>query len=162
MPTKSWKTTPKSGILMASESVFFFLCSPNCPKQPRTLFLFYKLFYPAISCKISVSNQLWILFWKIPQPWCPWSCSWLRLLLTNFFYFVTHTYIFFSFMQTSSEFWQQKFVCLAYNSFRQIVSIKVRKIQVKKALKSVQVSIQKLSPKKLKQSSKKPFLSDNI
>jgi hypothetical protein len=31
----------------------FFLCSPNCPKQPRTSFLFYKFFYPIVSAKVS-------------------------------------------------------------------------------------------------------------
>ena len=31
----------------------FFLCSPACPKQPRTSFPFYKFFYPTISAKIS-------------------------------------------------------------------------------------------------------------
>ena len=31
----------------------FFLCSPDCPKQPRTSFPFYKLFYPIISAKVS-------------------------------------------------------------------------------------------------------------
>jgi hypothetical protein len=32
------KTTPKSCIFMAFVS--FFLCSPDCPKQPRTSYLF--------------------------------------------------------------------------------------------------------------------------
>ena len=31
----------------------FFLCSPDCPKQPRTSFPFYKFFYPTISGRIS-------------------------------------------------------------------------------------------------------------
>ena len=31
----------------------FYLCSPSCPKQPRTSFPFYKFFYPTISAKIS-------------------------------------------------------------------------------------------------------------
>ena len=31
----------------------FFLCSPACPKQPRTSFPFYKLFYTTISARIS-------------------------------------------------------------------------------------------------------------
>jgi hypothetical protein len=31
----------------------FFSLQPNCPKQPRTSFPFYKFFYPAISGKIS-------------------------------------------------------------------------------------------------------------
>ena len=31
----------------------FFLCSPNCPKQPRTSFPFYIFFYPTISGRIS-------------------------------------------------------------------------------------------------------------
>jgi hypothetical protein len=34
----------------------FFLCSPDCPKQPRTSFPFYKLFYPIISAKVSDQN----------------------------------------------------------------------------------------------------------
>ena len=45
------KTTSKSCILMAVWS--FFLCSPICPKQPRTSYPFYKLFYATISCRIS-------------------------------------------------------------------------------------------------------------
>ena len=32
---------------------FFFLCSPDCPKQPRTSFTFYKFFYSIISGRIS-------------------------------------------------------------------------------------------------------------
>ena len=34
----------------------FFLCSPNCLKQPRTSFPFYELFYPTISGRISDSG----------------------------------------------------------------------------------------------------------
>ena len=45
------KNTTKSCILMAVER--FFLCSPDCPKQPRTSFPFYKFFYPTISDRIS-------------------------------------------------------------------------------------------------------------
>ena len=30
----------------------FFLCSPDCPKQPRTSFPFYKFFYTTISGRI--------------------------------------------------------------------------------------------------------------
>ena len=41
---------------------FFSLCSPDCPKQPRTSFPFYKFFYPTISGRISAST-LWI--WKV-------------------------------------------------------------------------------------------------
>ena len=51
-PQKVEKTTPKICILMAVGS-FFFLCCPNCTKQPRTSFLFHKLFYPTISGRIS-------------------------------------------------------------------------------------------------------------
>ena len=51
LPAKVEKTTSKSCILMAVGS--FFLCSPNCPKQPRTSFLFYELFYPIVSAKVS-------------------------------------------------------------------------------------------------------------
>ena len=35
----------------------FFLCSPDCPKQPRTSFSFYNLFYTTISCRISATWQ---------------------------------------------------------------------------------------------------------
>jgi hypothetical protein len=35
----------------------FFLCSPDCPKQPRTSFPFYKLFYPIVSAKVSEADQ---------------------------------------------------------------------------------------------------------
>ena len=35
----------------------FFLCSADCPKQPRTSSPFYKLFYPTISGRISVPNS---------------------------------------------------------------------------------------------------------
>ena len=31
----------------------FFLCSPNCPKQPRTSFPFYKFFYTTNSYRVS-------------------------------------------------------------------------------------------------------------
>ena len=35
----------------------FFLCSPDCPKQPWTSFQFYKFFYTTISCRISGWNK---------------------------------------------------------------------------------------------------------
>jgi hypothetical protein len=35
----------------------FFLCSPICPKQPRTSFPFYKLFYPN-SAKLSLLRMM--------------------------------------------------------------------------------------------------------
>ena len=31
----------------------FFLCSPDCPKQPRASFPFYKFFYTIVSAKVS-------------------------------------------------------------------------------------------------------------
>ena len=34
----------------------FFLCSPDCTKQPRTLFLFYELLYSTISGRVSGGN----------------------------------------------------------------------------------------------------------
>jgi hypothetical protein len=46
------KTTPISCILM--EVVF--LCSTECPKQPRTSFPFYKFFHPTISGRISAAK----------------------------------------------------------------------------------------------------------
>ena len=33
----------------------FFLCSPPCPKQPKTSFPFYKFFYQTISARISAN-----------------------------------------------------------------------------------------------------------
>ena len=36
----------------------FFLCSPDCPKQPRTSFPIYKFFYPTISGRISAWKSL--------------------------------------------------------------------------------------------------------
>jgi hypothetical protein len=36
----------------------FFLCSPNCLKQPKTSFPFYKFFYPTISGRISGFTDL--------------------------------------------------------------------------------------------------------
>ena len=50
-PPKVEKTTSKSCILM-EVGRFFFLCSHDCPKQPRTSFPFYNLFYITVSCRI--------------------------------------------------------------------------------------------------------------
>ena len=35
-----------------------FLCSHDCPKQPRTSFPFYKFLYPIVSAKVSDWNTL--------------------------------------------------------------------------------------------------------
>ena len=43
----------------------FFLCSPDCPKQPGTSFLFYKFFYPIVSAKVSDSTIVQNLYFKI-------------------------------------------------------------------------------------------------
>ena len=67
---------------------FFFLCSPDCPKQPRTSFPFYKLFYPIISGRISEETpflkfcKLWSFLnrdspvvhkcQKLGSYWCKW------------------------------------------------------------------------------------------
>ena len=48
------KNTPKSCILW--QLGVFFLCSTDCPKQPRASFPFYIFFYPSISCRISDPN----------------------------------------------------------------------------------------------------------
>ena len=50
-PQKVEKTNSKSCLFMAVGSCFF-LCSPACPKQPRTSFPFYKFFYTFIYAKI--------------------------------------------------------------------------------------------------------------
>ena len=36
---------------------FFFLCSPDCPKQLRTSFLFYKFLYAIVSAKVSALKR---------------------------------------------------------------------------------------------------------
>ena len=36
--------------------LFVFLSNPDCPKQPRTSFSFYKFFYPTIFGRISDGN----------------------------------------------------------------------------------------------------------
>ena len=48
---KSWKNHLKK--LHTFGSWEFFLCSPDCPKQPRTSFPFYEFFYPIVSAKVS-------------------------------------------------------------------------------------------------------------
>ena len=45
------KTTQKVAYLWQLGVVF--LCSPDCPKQPRTSFPFHKFFYPIVSAKVS-------------------------------------------------------------------------------------------------------------
>ena len=50
-PPKVEKNTSKSCILMAVGRFFF--CNPECPKQPRTSFPFYKFFYTIVSAKVS-------------------------------------------------------------------------------------------------------------
>ena len=62
MSTKSWKNHPKKLHTYGSWE-FFFLCSPACPKQPRTSFLFYNFFYPTISARISASDAC---VWTFP------------------------------------------------------------------------------------------------
>ena len=47
------KTIPKSCIRYLWQLGVFIICSPDCPKQPRTSFPFYELFYPTISGRIS-------------------------------------------------------------------------------------------------------------
>ena len=49
---KTLKNNPKKLHTYGSWE-FFFLCSPDCPKQPRTSFSFYKFFYPIVSAKVS-------------------------------------------------------------------------------------------------------------
>ena len=66
----------------------FFLCSPDCPKQPRISFPSYKFFYTTISCRIGYllrSNH---------------SIDWKNdIIVENFFYYSSfhqHFVIFFS------------------------------------------------------------------
>ena len=39
-------------LLKFFSPIIFFLCSPDCPKLPRTSFPFYKFFYPIISARM--------------------------------------------------------------------------------------------------------------
>ena len=50
---------PPQNVAYLWQLEVFFLCSPNCPKQPRTSFPFYKFFYPTISGRISVWDTPW-------------------------------------------------------------------------------------------------------
>ena len=52
MTLNTLKNQPKKLHTYGSWEVFF-LCSPDCPKQPRTSFPLYKLFYPKNSGRIS-------------------------------------------------------------------------------------------------------------
>jgi hypothetical protein len=55
LPTKSKKSTSNSCIgTYLWQLGGFFLCSPDCPKQPGTSFPFYNFFYPIVSAKVSV------------------------------------------------------------------------------------------------------------
>ena len=68
LPIKSWKKHPKKLHTYGSWEVFF-LCSPDCPKEPRTSFPFYKFFYPTISCRISDTKVFYSLLTSI-DPEC--------------------------------------------------------------------------------------------
>ena len=48
------KNNPKNCILMAV--YFFSVCSPYCPKKPRTEYPFYRLFYSIVSASVSGIN----------------------------------------------------------------------------------------------------------
>ena len=54
------KKLPKKSYLWQSE--VFFLCSPDCPKQPKYSFPFYKFFYTIVSAKVSGTYVLSQLF----------------------------------------------------------------------------------------------------
>ena len=54
----------------------FFLCSPNCPKQPRTSFPFYKFFYTTICrvgslyiSKIKTERKIATIFLAFSENW---------------------------------------------------------------------------------------------
>ena len=49
--------TPPQKVAYLWQLGVVFLCSPDCPKQPRTSFPFYNFFYPTISCRISGQNS---------------------------------------------------------------------------------------------------------
>ena len=49
---KKLKKPPQKAAYLWQLGVFS-LCSPDCPKQPRTSFAFYEFFYPIVSAKVS-------------------------------------------------------------------------------------------------------------
>jgi len=53
---KKLKTPPKK-VAHNRPRPFFFLCSPACPKQPRSSFPFYKFSYTFICVKICVHSK---------------------------------------------------------------------------------------------------------
>ena len=55
-PQKVEKKPPEKVAYLWQLGVFL-LYSPDCPKQPRTLFPFYKFFYPIISAKVSAFKR---------------------------------------------------------------------------------------------------------
>ena len=82
LPHKKLKKPPQK---VAWQLGVFFLCSPNCPKQPRTSFPFYKFFYPTISGRISDWLQLTLRFKTDLQCNLPflhlnkWPAKWLTM-----------------------------------------------------------------------------------
>ena len=66
---------------------FFFLYSPDYPKQARTSFPFYKSFYSIVSAKVSVSNAVQklqlndlLIFPRIYEPLKRWAPNALETL----------------------------------------------------------------------------------
>ena len=57
LPTKSSKNYLKKLLTYGSWEVFF-LCSPDCPKESKTSFPFYKFFYSIVSAKVSAQGAL--------------------------------------------------------------------------------------------------------
>ena len=100
MPTKSWKKHLKKLHTYGSWEVFF-LCSPDCPKQPRTSFPFYKFFYPIVSAKVSgyyiLSNWRWRFcqfLWPSQKTWT--LINWRSIIRIGWksknLYFICHGY----------------------------------------------------------------------
>ena len=76
MTLKTLKNNPKK--LHKRQLVVFFLCSPNCPKQPRTSFPFYKFFIQSYLPR-SLITYFVIQIWEIYSTICyffMWLTSW--------------------------------------------------------------------------------------
>ena len=70
-PQKVEKYTSK--MLLSYGSWKFFFCSPACPKQPRSSFLFYKFSYTFICAKICAGDK--------PGRGCLWDFNIVRALV---------------------------------------------------------------------------------
>ena len=66
MPPQKVKKTPQKDAYLWQLGAFF-LCSPDCPKQPRTLYQLYKFVYTIVSAKVSANHTVTSGYHSIPS-----------------------------------------------------------------------------------------------